>query len=320
MRSRKNFAVIAIILLAILILPASATISSVTSLHDTIVEGDTVTFIGSGATNGTVAIWVMGRDYFAIKTVQPDKKGNFTLVIKPEDTRTYSSGQYAFLFLDPGSDNAIEIEPLVWDEGIKIALKGKIITDIGKKEDLPAFIGPKVDTILTAATRPGVDDIITPYFFYVETPSTHFDGLIGSGSTARLPNQTTGEKLEITGTTNLGVENQIHVEIRNQSSRVLITSGNIPVVEGPISNRWLYTLAVPGLPAGEYSIRIWRQNGDTSETDTALLTVEGHSPSPAQRRGEITGFGQDFGVLVPIFISIGALGIICIIIIASMKS
>ena len=88
MRSKINFAVIAIILLVILILPASATISSVTSLHDTIVEGDTVTFIGSGATNGTVAIWVMGRDYFAIKTVQPDKKGNFTLVIKPEDTRT----------------------------------------------------------------------------------------------------------------------------------------------------------------------------------------------------------------------------------------
>ena len=140
------------------------------------------------------------------------------------------------------------------------------------------------------------------------------------GSTARIPNQTTGEKLEITGTTNLGVENQIHVEIRNQSSRVLITSGNIPVVEGPISNRWLYTLAVPGLPAGEYSVRIWRQNGDTYETDTALLTVEAHSLSPAQSRGEIPGFDQDFGVLVPIFISIGALGIICIIIIASMKS
>ena len=320
MRSQKNFTVIAIILLAILILPASATISSVTSLHDTIVKGDTVTFIGSGATNGTVAIWVMGRDYFTIKTVQPDKKGNFTLVIKPEDTRTYSSGQYALLFLDPGSNNAIEIEPLVWDEGIKIALRGKIITDIGKKEDLPALIGPKVDTILTAAIRPDVDDIITPYFFYVETPAIHFDGLSGSGTSSRLPNQTTGEKIEITGTTNLGVENQLHVEIRNMSSRVLITSGDIPVVEGPILNRWSYALAAPGLPAGDYSVRIGRQNWGASETGTALLTVEGHSSSPAQSPGEIPGFGQDYGVLGPIFISIGALGVICIIIIASMKS
>jgi hypothetical protein len=319
MRSPKNFAVIAIILLTILIPQASATISPITSQHDTIVTGDTVTFIGSGATNGTVAIWVMGRDYFAIKTVEPDKKGNFTLVIKPEDTRTYSSGQYAFLLLDPGSNNAIEIEPLVWDEGIKIALRGKIITDIGKKEDLPALIGPKVDTIITAAKIPGVDDIITPYFFYVETPSIHFDGLSGSGSQSWLPKQTTGEKIEITGTTNMGVENQLHVEIRNMSSRALITSGNIPVAEGPNLNRWSYTLAAPGLPAGDYSIRIGRQNWGTSETATALLTIEGHNLSPAQSPGGSPGFGQDFGVLVPIFISIGALGVIGIIIIASMK-
>ena len=321
MRSQKTVAVIAIILLAVLILPASATIVPVTSLHDTIVKGDTVTLTGSGATNGTVAVWVMGRDYFAVKTVQPDKKGNFTLVIKPEETRTYSSGQYAFILVDPGLDNAIEIEPLVWDDGIQITLRGKIITNIGKKEDLPGLIGPKVDTILTAATRPGVDDILTPYLFYVETPGIYFDGLSGSGSRARLPNLTTGEKLEVTGTTNMGVENQIHVEIRNQSSRVLITSGNIPVIEGPVLNRWSYTLAAPGLPAGDYSVRIWRQNGDTSETDTALLTVEGHSPSPpVQNRGEIPGLGQDFGVLFPIFISIGALGVICIIIITSVKN
>ena len=318
MRSQKNFIVIIFIL--ILILPVSATITPVTSLYDTIVKGDTATFVGTGAMNGTVAVWVMGRDYFAVKTVQPDKKGDFTFEIKPEETRNYPSGQYAFLIVDPGSDNAIEIEPLIWDEGIKIADRGKIVTDIGKKEDLPALIGPKVDVIMTAAKRPAVDDIITPHIFYVEGPSVHFDGLSGVDLQSRLPDMTTGEKIEITGTTNMGVENQLHVEIRNISSRVLITSGNIPVVQGAYQNRWSYTLAAPGLPAGDYAVTIGRQSGVTSETGTALHIVEGHSSPPSLSEGWIPGLDQDVGVLVPIFISIGALGVICIIIIASMKS
>jgi hypothetical protein len=320
MISKKKISVTISILLILLILPASATITPVTSLYDTIAKGDTVTFVGSGAMNGTVAVWVMGRDYFALKTVQPDKKGNFTFVIKPEETRTYPSGQYAFLVVDPGSDNAIEIEPLIWDEGIKIADRGKIVTDIGKKEDLPALIEPKVDTIITAARRPGVDDIITPHIFYVEGPIIHFDELNGVDSTPRLSDMTTGEKIEIAGTTNMGVENSLHVEIRNISSRVLITSGNIPVVQGAYQNRWSYTLTAPGLPAGNYSVTIGRQSGVTSEAGTALFTIEGPSSLPSQRRGEIPGLVQDLGILVPIFISIGALGVIGIIIIASMKS
>ncbi len=319
MRSQKNSAIITFILLLILILPASASVIPVTSRYDTIVKGDTVTLAGSGAVNGSITLWVMGRYYFAIKTVQPDKKGNFTFVIKPEETRTYSSGQYAFLIQDPGSDYAIEIEPLVWDEGIKIADRGKIVTDIGKKENLPAIIGPKVDTIINTAERPGVDDIITPYIFYVEGPSIHFDGVSGSDSQSRLPDQTPGEKIEITGTTNMGVENQLHVEIHNLSSRTLILSGNIPIVEGAILNHWSYAVEAPGLPKGEYYITVGRLNGITSETGTAFLTVGGQSSLQSQSRGEIQGIAQDYGLLVPIFISIGALGVIGIIIIASMK-
>jgi len=291
-----------------------------TSQRDTIVKGDSVTLIGSGATNGTVAIWVLGRDYFTVRTVQPDKMGNFTVVIKPAETRAYSSGQYAFLIQDPGSNHAIEIEPLIWDEGIKIALQGKIITDIGKKEDLPLFIGPKVDIITNSTSLPNVDDIITSYLFYVEGPGIHFDGLTGSGVQSRLPNQTSGERVEITGTTNMGVENQLRVEIRNLSSRALITSGDVPVKEGMGQNRWSYILEAPGLPGGDYVVEVGRSDGSNTETSTASLSVMEQSPSSARNQGDIPGFAQDYTALFPIFISIGALGVIAVIIIASMKT
>jgi hypothetical protein len=320
MSSPTIFIIPALILSVIFILPASAAMIPLTSQHDTIVKGDTVTLIGSGATNGTIAIWVIGRDYFAVKTVQPDKMGNFTVVIKPAETRTYSSGQYAFLIQDPGSNHAIEIEPLIWDEGIKIAILGKIVADIGKKEDIPSFISQKVDIITNSTSLPNVDDIITPYFFYVEGPGINFDGLTGSGAQSKLPNQTTGERVEISGTTNMGVENQLHVEIRNLSSRALITSGNIPVYKGIEQNQWSYVLEAPGLPEGDYYVVVGRSNGIDAETGTALLNVIGQSPSSAQNHKDISGLTQDYTALFPIFISIGALGVIAVIIIASMKT
>ena len=69
-------------------------------------------------------------------------------------------------------------------------------------------IGPIADTILNASVRPDVDDIFTPYYFYVEEPSMHFNRVNDAG---KLPDQTTGESILITGTTNVGPENLLHV-------------------------------------------------------------------------------------------------------------
>ena len=42
---------------------------------------------GTGAQNGSVTLWIVGRDYFATQTAKPDKAGNFTFTIKPEVTQ-----------------------------------------------------------------------------------------------------------------------------------------------------------------------------------------------------------------------------------------
>ena len=320
MRSWKYTAVIVIVLLQfMLILPASATITAKTSWHETITKGDTVTLFGTESTNGTVAIWVIGRNYFDIKTVNPDKKGNFSFVVKPDETRKYSSGQYAVLIVDPGQNGAIEIEPLVWEEGIKISDRGKIVTDIGTEEALRAVVTPEVNAILNATVRPGVDDIITPYYFYVEEPVVHFNAIAGTGAQSRLPNQTTGEKIVVTGTTNMGVENQLRVEIRDQTSNALITSGNVPVVDGTILNRWAYELAAPGLQKGDYFITAGSLKGSPTGTGTALLTIAGQNPPPIPETGAARGLDSGFDIFIPLLISLGALAIIGVIIMVSIK-
>ena len=319
MKCRKNTVAIIILLLFILVLPASATITVVTSWHDTITKGDTVTLTGTGFTNGTVSIWVIGRNYLDTKTAVPDKKGNFSFVVKPEENRKYSSGQYAFLVQDPGQNGAIEIEPFVWDDGIKIANRGKIVTDIGRKEDLAAFVKSNVDALINASARPDVDDLFTSYYFYVEEPVVHFDGVTSSGSASRLSNITTGERIVVTGTTNMGVENQLRVEIRNVTSWALIISGTVPVVPGSIQNRWSYELDEPGLQEGEYVITMGWRKGGTSGTGTALLTVARQPPPPFPGTGEAHGLDLGYATFIPLIISLGALGIIGIIILASVR-
>jgi hypothetical protein len=221
-RSRGLNIVILLVLMVFLSLPASAALTVVTSGSQTIAKADTVTLTGTDAQNGSVTLWIVGRNYFDTKTATPDKKGNFAFVIKPEESNKFSSGEYVFLIQDPGADRSFEIAPLLWSDGIRIADQGKVITNIGQKSSFRADIDPVAATILNTSEQPGVDDIFTQYYFYVEEPYMRFNR-VNEGGSGKLPDQTTGEAILITGTTNVGPENLLKVEIRNATSNDLIT-------------------------------------------------------------------------------------------------
>jgi len=318
MKSRTT-AVTLLILLVAFGLPASAALTAVTSSPQTIVKADTVTLMGTGAQNGSVTLWIIGRDYFATQTAKPDKAGNFTFTIKPEVTNRFSPGEYAFLMQDPGADRSFEIGPLFWNDGIRIADQGKIIASIGQISSFPTDIDSIADTILNASVQPNVDDIFTPYYFYVDEPSMHFNRASNSG---KLPDQTTGEAILITGTTNVGPENLLHVEIRNASSNDLVTSENIPVERGTNTNQWTYSLDEPGLPAGSYIVSVGEHKYTTSGNATAQLTIlqyriAGNSSFPLQP--ELPAGVTTYGVILPLLISFAALVIIGIIILVSLR-
>lgn len=320
-RLRGLNTVILLLLMVFLSLPASAALTVVTSGSQTIAKADTVTLMGTDAQNGSVTLWIVGRNYFDTKTATPDKKGNFTFVIKPEESNKFSSGEYVFFIQDPGADKSFEIAPLVWSDGIRIADQGKVITNIGLKSSFRADIGPVAATIHNISKLSDVDDLFTPYYFYVEEPYMRFNRVSESGS-GKLPDQTTGEALLITGTTNVGPENLLEVEIRNATSNDLITSQTVQVERGSNANQWTYSLDEPGLPAGSYVVTVGEQKYTTSGSASAQLTIlenriAGTPTSPLQQ--ELPTGETLYGVILPLIISFAALVIIGIIMLVSLR-
>ena len=322
-KARKRKIIILLALIVFLSLPASAGLTAVTSGPQTIAKADTVTLTGTDALNGSVTLWIVGRNYFDTKTATPDKKGNYTFVIKPEESNKFSSGEYAFLIQDPGADKIFEIAPLLWSDGIRIADQGKAITNIGQKSSFPADIGPVAAIILNISGQTGVDDIFTPYYFYVEEPYMRFNRVSESDS-GKLPDQTTGEAILITGITNVGPENLLQVEIRNATSSDLITSQTIPVESGTNTNQWTYSLDAPGLPAGSYIVTISEQKYTTTGNASALLTILEYriagTTTFSSLQPELPAGGETlYGVILPLIISFAALVIIGIIMLVSLR-
>src|SRR5208283_2445016 len=155
------------------------------------------------------------------------------------------------------------------DGSMRITDRVNVIANIGAISSFPVDISPVASIILNASVLPDVDDTFTPYYFYVEEPAVHFNRVSDAGN---LPDLTTGEALLITGTTNVGPENQLQVTIRNTTSGDLVTSQTIPVV-GANSNQWTYSLDEPGLPAGKYNVTVGEQKYTTHGSASAQLTV-----------------------------------------------
>ncbi len=268
-----------VILAACIALPASATVYYGTSTPQIITKGDAFSVSGTGAKNGTVALWVIGRDYFEVRSTAPDRYGNFSIVYKPTETEQFSSGQYAVVLQDPGPSGTMEIEPGVDSNGnLTIMNRGKIITRLGAKTDLLGNVQDETDALTAAAGIQGVDDTFLPRYFFVEEPSVYFDSIIpASGS--RLPDMVSGEQVLITGTTNMGLENTLRTELRNTDSDTLVTTKDIPVIAGSSLNSWSYQLAEPGLKPGNYLISVGWTKTNTSGTGTAQFAVKTEAAS-----------------------------------------
>jgi hypothetical protein len=128
-----------------------------------------------------------------------------------------------------------------------------------------------VDQILNTSSIPGIDDTFQAEYFFVEEPAVHFDKLIPA-SGFRLPDQITGERIIISGTTNIGTENTLITEIRTRNTNELVTIKTIPVTAGHRMNTWTWDLDAPGLPPGDYELTVgWAKSNTTGK---GLFTVK----------------------------------------------
>jgi hypothetical protein len=313
---------IMIVLLLFIVTPVVASVYYTSSAHQIITKGDTFTISSTSAKNGPVVIWIIGRNYFDTLPVTPDRNGNFSISLKPSTTEKFSTGQYAVVIQDPGPDGRMEIEPGTDSRGnLTIMNRGKIIEKIGARQDLKGNVQPDVAVLMDAANLQGVDDSFQSAYFFVEEPSVQFDQMI-SISKSQLSNQINGERLIISGTTNMGPENSLRTHIFNRDTNALIISNTIPITDGIQINRWSYLIEAPGLPQGNYYITVgWTKSNTTSTGVANFAVVNTGTPAPP-----LPPENQGMGKVVPsddyptfLFITISMVLIIILIVFAVGK-
>ena len=308
---------IVIVLILCVVIPVAASVTFSSSTPQVIAKGDTFSVSGTEAKNGPVAVWIFGRNYFDVRMAIPERNGNFSLTVKPDETRKFSSGKYAIVIQDPGPDGKMQIEPGKSSNGnITILNRGKKIADIGPPETLQANVEPVVEILHRGAGLQGVDDTFVADSFFVEEPTIAFDEVTGAG---QLLSQVKGDKISFRGSTNVGVENFLHADIHDLSSNILVTTKVIPVIPGVEMNNWYYEIPSPGLPAGQYSLTVGWMKSNTTGTGSAQFTVENTVPA-TQTPGSTTTASQKQGDELPIpLIIIGAMAIVTIIILSTIR-
>jgi hypothetical protein len=268
------------ILLVSCVMPAAASVYFTSSTAQVITKGDSFSVSGTGAANGTVALWIIGRNYFDVRAITPDRHGNFSLSLKPTETEKLSGGQCAVILQDPGPDGTMQIEPGKDSSGnLTIMNRGKIIALLGARQDLSGNVQPITAILSSAEEIPGVDDTFLIDTFFVEEPAVYFDQL-GPG-TGALPHQISGEAIVITGTTNVGTENTLHAELHNRDTNEQVTEKILPVVAGADINHWTCTFDTPGLQPGNYELSVSWLKSNTSSMGKADFSVV-KSPPPGE--------------------------------------
>jgi len=314
----KSIVIILICILALLVFPGSSAVTLSSSTPQIIAKGNDLSLTGTGAINGSVALWIIGRNYIDRQVLIPDEKGNFTHYINSVDTRQYSSGQYAFVIQDPGPNRRLDIEYRIADNGnIILQNRGKIFADIGARENLKANLVPLISAFSSAAANPAADDIFIPDYYFVEDPSVWFDHILEQGE-SRLPDVIAGSPVLLGGQTNLAPHEMLRAEIRDRISGNVAASAEIPVEPGSSVNRWSWALDSPNFLPGTYIVTLWRPNAFVNCSASAFFTVLSPAPrSPAPVNNTMDNIPWSRDPLLPFIIIIGLALVIASIFIAS---
>jgi len=267
--------IIGIMFLLSIVMPVAASVSFESSAPQIITRGDEFSVNSIDAQNGPAAIWIIGRDYFTIKAATTrDRKGSWILTLKPDDTEKIPAGKYAIVVQDPGPDGLLEIDRRVTENGnITIQNRGKSIADIGQPGLQGIDIGQVITILDEAGTLQGVDDTFSTFYFFVEDPSVQFDQITDPSKHLLNP-QKTGDRIVISGSTNIGIGNTLRADIRNLAANAIVTSKLITVTQGSGLNCWTYILEAPGLPVGDYSVTIDWSKSNITNAGSAFFSVE----------------------------------------------
>jgi len=207
----------------------------------TVAKGDKIliTGVAEGQPSNGVAVWILGKNYATIHTQSIDIDGTYEYEIPGADTSSMSSGQYFVVVQHPMQNDKFDIVPTnynlrtsgdVFIENLQLSGSGMTIFKIGGSGSLQG--SDAAEALIQAISDPNIDDTYTKLTIFVEEP------LISINT---IGDRHIGDKFNITGRTNLAVDDEILMEIysssfkptqKTQSGEFSGATGTIKVVKG----------------------------------------------------------------------------------------
>jgi len=253
------------------------------SIPRTIVaRGDPVVIRGTATGNPSpgVGIWIFGVNRFIYSTEAVNPDSSFAYTLREGQTADLSVGQYYVIIQHPGYTNTLDIYP---DPSRQLVLStrpvpGSAVFRIGGAGALMS--AQAADALIRALASPFIDDTYSAMSFMLVNPQV----MITSPG-----NATIGERITVSGTTNLAPGNRLLVEVtsqafgpapKDQSSPFSGASGTVTVQEGSGDlNTWSFTFDTSSFEPGTYLVRVTGVTVPNAVATRSLL-IEAFTPTP----------------------------------------
>jgi trimeric autotransporter adhesin len=259
----------------VLLIPASAldlTSGSPVTGSAAISNGDPVVLhgIATGHPRDGLQVWVIGRNYLKISTVQVNSDNTFDFELKPADTLNLAPGQYYVVVQHPMMNALFDVYYDASSGTVINRQLGSSGTKIYQMSGSGSLQGPDSATALVnAISSQNIDDSFTTYTFTL-SPAAVMINPIGDHAV--------GDRFTISGSTNLAASNQLMVAITSSSFRPTGkntggefsgTNGQVTVFPGTGGmNRWSMDVDATAFKPDEYIVTVSGITNDVTGSTT----------------------------------------------------
>ena len=249
--------------------------------QSTIAKGDKLFIEGDAQGNPSsgVAVWILGKNYAKRYTQSVESDSTYKYEIPGAETSSMASGQYFIVVQHPMQNDRFDININgEYVENVELGSSGTTIFKLYGSGSLQG--SDAAEALIQAISDPNVDDTYTKLTIIVSEP------LITISS---IGDRHVGDKFNITGKTNLAVDDEILMEVYSssfkptqkvQSGEFSGATGNIKVKKGEDGmNTFSFDVDASTFKVDEYIVVA--QSIVQDATGTALFNiVEGASTNP----------------------------------------
>ena len=249
---------------------------SATASQSSVAKGDKFYIRGNAEGNPSpgVAIWILGRNFAVRDTETVEDDSSFEYEVTTAVTQGMASGQYFVVVQHPMGNNRFDVVETTVGGTTYATMLGIIPAPGIASTDYFPVVGPgrlqgsdAAEALIQLLNNPNVDDTYTKMTFLVEEPWIRIDS---------IGDKTVGSTFTLTGTTNLGVDNDLLVEVtssafkpteKTQATAFSGASGTVKVVKGDAgANTWSFEVDASAFEADEYIVTVESIEADASTT------------------------------------------------------